>query len=263
MRPVWIVVLTISVLLNVVALWGVLHYTRYAGSPLSDLKRLIHRSGSPARATLPYAEQNAEVLERIARGEADPDRIVFLGASITQRWDFERHLPEFTILNRGMGGQFVPDILSRYRRDVLDLSPRAVILKLCSINVRPSIEPRVLRDGMTMMCDLAVAHGIEPIVCTIVPVGRPAARIGDFDVVASLRDFNDWARDYAEQREFFLIDLDRAIADENGFLPREYSVDPVHLDEDGYRILSDAVRSVLREVVPVKSAAPPRERPPR
>jgi lysophospholipase L1-like esterase len=249
LRPLWIIVLIVSILLNLMAVWGIFYYTRHGGSPLSDLKRLLTRTGSPPRASLPYAEANAELLERIARGEADPDRIVFLGASITQRWDFARDLPEFTILNRGVGGQFVPAILARFQRDVLDLTPRAVIIKFCSINIRPSIAPRVLEDGMKMMCDLADAHGIEPVLCTIIPVAKPAARIGDFDVRDSLSGFNDWVREFAKERGYRLLDLDVAIADENGLLPRSCAADPVHLNDEGYRILSEAIRPVLADLV--------------
>lgn len=249
MRSFWMLVLAGSLLLNILAVWGFFTFVRYGGSPLGDLKRLVVRSGDAAPRALPYARANEELLRGIARGDAPSPRIVFLGASITQHWDFERELPHLTIVNRGVGGELASDLLARFQRDVIDLSPRAVVLKLCSINVRPGLEARTLEDAVNMMCDLALAHGIEPVLCTMVPVAKPDARIGDFDVAGRLMQFNDWIRGVAEDRGLRLVDLADAIADEKGLLPREFAADPIHPNADGYRILTGAVRPVLESLV--------------
>lgn len=249
MRYFWILVLAGSLLLNIVAIWAFFNYVKYGGSPLGDIKRKLTGTTKQVAPRVPYALENAELLAQIERGEADSSRVVFLGASITQRWDFQKHLPEFPIINRGVGGQLVPGILARFKRDVLELEPKAVIIKFCSINVRPQMPNKVLEDGMTMLAQMANSNSIVPIVSTIIPSGKPEARIGDFSVADSLAKFNDWVREFAQANDYYLIDFAAAIGDENGLLPRDCSVDPVHLNDKGYQIVSDAIRPVLHEVL--------------
>lgn len=142
------IILIGSILLNLLAVWGFFHYIKYGGSPLGELKRKITGSSHQQKAKVPNVEDNARILKEMAEGTDDPNRIVFFGASITGRWDFEKHFPNTNIINRGVGGQLVPSMLARYKRDVLDLKPRAVIIKFCSINIRPHLSLQVLKDTM-------------------------------------------------------------------------------------------------------------------
>ncbi|MFH1686992.1 MAG: GDSL-type esterase/lipase family protein [bacterium] len=250
MKYFWAVVLIGSIALNLVAVWGFFHYIKYGGSPLGELKRKLTGTTHQSTPGVPYADENAALLAEIENGTAAPGRIVFFGASITQRWDFDRAMrPEFNLINRGVGGQLVPALMARFQRDVLDLKPQAVIIKFCSINIRPQQPLQVLKDGMSMMTSLAVGQGITPIVATIIPAGKPEARIGDFSVVDSLQSFNAWVRQFAADHDYPLVDFASTLEDDNGFLPRDCSVDPVHLNDKGYQILEDVLRPVLAKVV--------------
>lgn len=241
-----------SIILNLAAVWGFFHYVRYGGSPLGELKRRLTGTTKQTPSELPYTNENAQFLAEIAQGKSDPLRVVFMGASITNRWDLERDFPEVHMVNRGVGGQLAPAMLSRFKRDVIDLKPKAVVIKFCSINIRPHMPLSVLKDGMTMMSRLAQANDIVPIVSTIIPAGKPEAHIGDFSVVDTLAEFNDWVRRYAAENSFPLIDFAAAIQDEHGFLPREYSVDPVHVNEKGYEKLAEAARPVIYQAVGIQ-----------
>lgn len=249
MSNFWKLVLVGSIILNIIAVWAYFSFVKYGGNPLGEIKRKLTGQTHVTAPGVPYAEENAALREAIAEGSAVADRVVFLGASITQRWDFNKYLPEFHIVNRGVGGQLVPQILTRFKRDVLDLQPKAVIIKFCSINIRPHQSLGTIEDGMSMMSELADAHGIIPIISTIIPAGKPEARIGDFSVVDTLSKFNDWARKYASEKGYPLLDFAAAIADDDGFLPKDCSVDPVHLNEKGYEILSEAAKPILRQVL--------------
>jgi len=238
-----------SLLLNLIAIWGFFHYIRYGGSPLGEIKRRITRSAPKAPVTPSSMDDNARIKQELAEGKVQPNRVVFFGASITRMWDLDKHFPEFHMINRGVGGQLVPALMARFKRDVIDLRPDAVIIKFCSINIRPEQPLMVLEDGMTMLTQLAQANHITPIVCTIIPTGKPAAHVGDFRVVDSLQKFNQWVRDFARQNNVDLIDLAKAIEDSEGFLPREYAADPIHVNEKGYALLSDAARPVIAEAL--------------
>ncbi len=252
MQTIWKIILVISIILNLVAVWGFFHYIRYGGSPLGELKRMFAGAAKQKAPKLSYAEENASLMEDMRRGELDSLRVVFLGASITRRWDLEKYFPEIHPINRSIGGQLVFDMLPRFKRDVLDLKPRAVVIKFCSINIRPRMPLSVLKDGMAMMVQLSLANDVIPIVSTIIPAGKPEAHIGDFSVVDTLAEFNFWVRDYARENGIALIDYAAAIQDEHGFLPRECSVDPVHLNEKGYDIIAGAARPVIYEVMGIK-----------
>lgn len=242
-----------SILLNIVALWGFYHYVRYGGSPLGELKRMLTGTTQQAAPTIPYAQENALLKQQIADGTAAPNRVVFFGASITARWDLAAAFPGLNAQNRGVGNQLVPAMLARYKRDVLEIKPEAVLLKFCSINVRPFMPLSTMQDGMIMMVDLARAHGIQPIVCTIIPAGKPEARIGDFSVVDTLHNFNVWLRRYAADNALPMVDYAQAISDKDNFLPREYSVDPVHVNDAGYEILARTARPVIDSVLAARA----------
>jgi len=249
MQTILKIILVLSILVNLVAIWGFFHYVRYGGSPLGELKRMLTGGNEQVAPSIPYSAENAAMLQQLADSTAAPDRVVFLGASITNRWDFTRYFPRFNMVNRGVGGQLVPSMLARYKRDVLDLKPKAAIIKYCSINIRPRLPLSVLRDAMTMMTTLAKQHDIIPIVSTIIPPGKPEAHIGDFSVIDSLNKFNDWVRGFASEHNVHLIDFAKAIEDSEGFLPRDCSTDPVHVNEKGYAILAEAAIPVIEAVV--------------
>ncbi len=100
-----------------------------------------------------------------------------------------------------------------------------------------------------MMSDMAHNQGIVPIIATIIPAGKPEARIGDFSVVDSLQQYNDWVRVFAAERGYPLADFAAAIETEEGYLPFDCSVDPVHLNQKGYDVLELVLKSVLDTVL--------------
>ncbi|MDF1545874.1 MAG: GDSL-type esterase/lipase family protein [bacterium] len=249
MHIFWKIILVGSILLNLVAIWGFFHYVRYGGSPLGELKRKLTGSSQQVAPRQSYAELNEQLKKQLAEGTAPDNRVVFFGASITRRWDLESAFPEVNMINRGVGGQLVPGMLSRFKRDVLDLKPEAAIIKFCSINIRPHQTLTMLKDGMTMMVQMAKQGNVKPIVSTIIPAGKPEAHIGNFSVADSLNQFNSWVRSFAEQHNLAMIDFARAIEDEHGFLPRDCSTDPVHVNDKGYQLLAEAARPVIHRAL--------------
>ncbi len=238
------IILVISLLINLVAVWGLFHYIWYGGSPIGELKRKILGDSNRSAFSDPFYEENRLLSQEAAAGKLDSLRVVFLGASITRSWDLEKYFPEIHPINRGIGG-LAPSLLTRFKENVIDIKPRVVVIKFCSINMRPSQPLHVLQDALDMMVQLSKANQIIPIVCTIIPAGKPSAHIGNYSVVDSIQEFNQWVREYAVEKSIPLIDYSSAIQDDKGFLPRRYSKDPVHLNEDGYQIISDAARPVI------------------
>lgn len=212
---------------------------------MGDLKRLLTKSTHQKPTRIPYAEDNKRLLEELKIHSPELKRVVFIGASITQSWNLGECFPEIDAINRGVGGQYVPQLLMRFKRDAIELKPDAVVIKFCSINVRPQIPMKVMQDGLEMMVQLARDNNIIPIVCTIIPPAKPEARIGDFSVIDSTGIFNSWLRQLASDNELPLIDYAAAIEDEEGFLPRKYARDPVHVNQEGYAVMSTEARPII------------------
>ncbi|RKX27175.1 MAG: hypothetical protein DRP47_06970 [Candidatus Zixiibacteriota bacterium] len=242
------IILIGSILLNLFAIWGLFHYIMYGGNPILELKRKLTGTSRQSQPAIPRAEEISRIRQEVSEGKTDSLRVVFFGASITNSWDLDKHFPEFHPVNRGVGG-FVPDLISKYKANVLDLKPRAVVIKICSINIRPTTPSNQLRDAVQMMVQLAQANDIIPIVATMVPSGRPAATIGEFSVVDAVNSFNDWIREYTKTNQLPMIDYAAAIQDNNGFLPRDCSIDPVHVNDKGYDIMAKAARPVIHNVL--------------
>jgi hypothetical protein len=237
-----------SLLLNILAIWGMFTYIMYGGSPLSDLKRRLTGTYKQEAPPVPYGDDNASIVKELSEGKTDSLRVVFFGASITDRWDLGKYFTEFHPVKRGVGG-YVPDLLAKYKSNVLDLKPRAVAIKFCSINFRPSIPAYYLQDGIKLMVQTAKDAGIIPIVTTVIPVGKPAARIGDYSAIDSLKAYNEWVREYARTNSLYIIDYAKALEDNGGFLPQECTTDAIHLTDKGYDIISEAARPVVHKAL--------------
>lgn len=246
----WKIILIGSILLNMVAVWGLFHYIMYGGNPLLEIKRKLVGAPTAPTGVNPIAESNARIRQEIEAGQTDSLRVVFFGASITHSWDLDRYFPEIHAVNRGVGG-FASELLMKFKANVIDLKPRAVVIKLCSINIRPTIPSEDLRHSMEMMVQLSQANDIEPVVATMIPSAKAAAHIADFSVTKAIDEFNQWIRDYARANGLVLIDLAAAISDDEGFLPRDCSIDPVHVNDKGYDILSETARPILYDLIGV------------
>jgi lysophospholipase L1-like esterase len=179
---------------------------------------------------------------------AGEKRVVFMGDSITQAWVHHGVPPEPAVagkdyVNRGISGQTTPQMLVRFRPDVIDLKPAAVVI-LAGINdIAGNTGDMTLEQtegNLASMAELAQAHGIKVVMCSILPAfdfpwkpGRePAPK-----VVA----INAWMRAYAAEHEHVYVDYYSAMVDERGGLPKTLSYDGVHPTAAGYVVMQPLV----------------------
>jgi len=204
-----------------------------------------------------FEEDNRRWMESGER----PD-LVFLGASITLRWDPEGKLGDLKVVQRGVGGQWPSHFLLRYKADVLDLKPKAVAIKSCSISFRPGVNEKGTRQALLDMLDMAEAAGIRPVLATCLPVredgnvvyGADGGKL-DGGINARMLPYNDWLRELCADRGYPLIDFYAALADERGFLPPELAVDDIHPNERGYKIMTVTARPVLEAMFAAPSGS--------
>lgn len=174
------------------------------------------------------------------------DRVVFMGNSITDGWI--NHDPDFFSKNpyvdRGISGQTTPQMLARFREDVIELKPAAVVI-LAGINDIAQntgyIRPEDTYGNIVSMAELAKANNIKVVICSILPAydfpWRPGMQPAE-KVVA----LNKMLKDYADKNHIVYVDYYSAMADERKGLPERLSKDGVHPTLEGYKIMEPLVQ---------------------
>lgn len=188
----------------------------------------------------------------------DPDRVVFFGDSITYQWDLSESFHNPSYLNRGIGGQTTGDMLIRFRQDVINLHPKAVVI-LAGVNDFAEHNPggdeneqhkleNVEANDQTM-AELAELHHIHPVFLSLTPMHSYTPRgryLSSFVPARLILEQNKWLKSYCEQHGYQYIDLYQALIDERGLLRRQFSDDGLHPNEAGYKAMAAAFTSQFR-----------------
>ena len=175
-----------------------------------------------------------------AAAAAERPHVVFMGDSITENWKLgDPELFEHGVLNRGISGQTTPQMLVRFRSDVIALKPRIVHILAgtndLAGNTGPN-RPQDFKDNIMTMAELARAHGIRVVLASIPPAAtfnwRPQLHPAE-----QIPELNGWLRDYASRNGFDYIDYYSILAGPNGEFNPELSNDGVHPNREGYRLM--------------------------
>ena len=179
------------------------------------------------------------------------NRVVFLGSQITRGWNLAKFFPEYDTVNRGISGQRAAGFLLRFRPDVVELSPKAVVIEFSSFNFRPENTIKEFEDYIACMVDIARQNGIEPLLTTVVPVREDFESEIEipYNVQDSLQVFNRWLVGYCRENKARLLDFARLLGDDKGFLKKEYSTGQITLNQEGYERISTVVDSELKELI--------------
>ncbi len=177
------------------------------------------------------------------------NRVVFMGNSITEGWIYT--CPEFfegkPYIDRGISGQTTPQMLIRFRQDVIDLKPAVVVL-LCGINdIAQNTGPSTLEmieGNITSMTELAKANGIKVVMCSVLPAYDFPWRQG-LEPAEKVVNLNKWIKAYAAENGFIYLDYFSSMADEKKAMKAEYSEDGVHPNKAGFKVMEGLLDKVL------------------
>lgn len=188
-----------------------------------------------------YEQANKEIKE--------PVKVVFIGNSITDSWVRDR--PEFfkehQFVGRGISGQTSCQMLVRFRRDVIDLHPQAVVILAGTNDVAQNIGEISLENVMgniQSMCELAQVNGIKTILCSVLPAYRFKWR-PELEPANKIIHLNELIRRYADEKAIPYVDYHTTMKDERNGLPEKYSFDSVHPNEDGYRVMEEVILKTI------------------
>ena len=188
-----------------------------------------------------YRDENA----RLAPPAAGERRVVFYGNSITQGWAplFPAMFPGKPYIGRGIGGQTTPQMLVRFRQDVVALKPKVVVILAGTNDIAGNTGPstiEMIQDNLASMTEIARANGIRVVLCSVLPVYDYPWKPG-LEPAPKIVALNAWLRRYAASVGETYLDLHSAMKDGRDGLPPELAKDGVHPTEAGYRIMSRLV----------------------
>ncbi|MGN6638695.1 MAG: SGNH/GDSL hydrolase family protein [Mucilaginibacter sp.] len=183
----------------------------------------------------------------------DEKRVIFLGNSITEGWInkdpefFESH----KYINRGIGGQTTPQMLVRFREDVVNLHPGVVII-LAGINdIAENTGPSRLENvagNIISMAEIAKANGIKVILCSVLPaIAFPWHR--EIDPVQPVIKLNAMLKNYAVKNKLTYVDYYSAVVDAQHGFKKELTIDGVHPNLAGYKIMEPLAESAINKVL--------------
>jgi lysophospholipase L1-like esterase len=200
-----------------------------------------------------YREAN-RTLAAPAAGEA---RVVFMGDSITDGWQQPRYggfFPGKPYVDRGISGQTTPQMLLRFRRDVVDLQPKAVVILAGTNDIAGNtgvMTNEEIQGNLATMSELAHSHKIKVVMSSVTPVSEyhvanprvaPQTTARPMERIKAL---NEWMKSYAAEHGDVYLDYFTAMIDDKGLMRTELTEDDLHPNAKGYAIMAPLAEAAI------------------
>ncbi|NHF60227.1 acylhydrolase [Flavobacteriaceae bacterium TP-CH-4] len=201
----------------------------------------------------PNLKQFQKDNEKVGMPKEGENRVVFMGNSITIGWLNSR--PEFfegkPYINRGISGQTTPQMLLRFRQDVIALKPKVVVILAGTNDIAGNTGPATLEmiaDNIKSMAELANANGIKVIISSTLPAfdypWKPGMEPGK-----KIVSLNQMLKEYSETNGHIYLDYHSAMTDERNGLPKKYAEDGVHPTIEGYQVMEPMVEQAIQKAL--------------
>lgn len=199
-----------------------------------------------------YRDDNA----KLSAPRAGEERVVFYGNSITEAWAkyFDAMFPGKPYIGRGISGQTTPQLLVRFRQDVVALRPAVVVILAGTNDIAGNTGPATLEmieDNIASMTEIAKANGIRVVLSSVLPAFDYPWRRG-LEPAPKIVALNAWMKDYAAAHDIVWLDYHTAMADARQGLPAELSGDGVHPNESGYRVMAPLAEAAIAKALRAK-----------
>jgi acyl-CoA thioesterase I len=187
--------------------------------------------------------------------EAGDNRVVFFGDSITDSWKLDDSFPGKQYINRGIGGQTTPQMLVRYRQDVVDLQPKVVVILAGTNDIAGNTGPMRNEDieaNFASFAELARVHNIRVVYSSILPVHNYTDRAKDFFAQrpqARILALNEWLKDYCAKNKIVYLDYFSALVDDKGMLKKDLADDGLHPNTAGFKVMAPLAEAAIEKAL--------------
>lgn len=208
---------------------------------LSDLTATAQDWPNLAR----YSAENAN----LAPPRPGEKRVVFMGNSITEGWGnvYPAFFKDKPYINRGISGQTTPQMLIRFRPDVINLKPAVVVILAGTNDIAGNNGPSTLEmiaDNIYSMAELAKAHGIKVVLSSVLPAFDYPWKPG-MEPAPKIVALNKMIKAYAAQKGFVYLDYYSTMVDERLGLKSALTYDGVHPNEAGYKVMGPLAEKAI------------------
>jgi lysophospholipase L1-like esterase len=205
-----------------------------------------------------YREANSQ-LQAPAKGE---NRVVFMGDSITDSWKLAEYFPNQPYVNRGISGQTTPQMLLRFRPDVINLKPKVVVILAGTNDISGNTGPTTLaavQNNLTSMVELAHVNGINVVIASVLPISDYNKNREGVAIIrsvlrppAQILALNEWIKKYCAEKGLVYLDYFTATADEKGFLKEDIANDGLHPNAKGYEVMKPLAEAAIKTALKKK-----------
>ncbi|MCY7274236.1 MAG: SGNH/GDSL hydrolase family protein [Phormidesmis sp. CAN_BIN44] len=181
------------------------------------------------------------------------NRVVFFGDSITHFWNLSAYFPDRRYINRGISGQTTPQMLIRFRSDVIALKPRVVLILAGTNDIAGNTGTMTLdeiEDNYASISELAKANQIRVVFASVLPIhDYGKTRISDGRPPAKITALNQWLKGYCTANHCIYLDYYNSMLDTQGMLRAELSEDGLHPNAKGYQIMAPLAVAAIQQAL--------------
>jgi acyl-CoA thioesterase I len=191
---------------------------------------------------------------------AGETRVVFMGDSITEGWGMKatttspargEFFPGKPYVNRGISGQTTPQMLVRFRQDVIDLKPKVVVLLAGTNDIAENTGKTTLKEiggNIASMTELARVNGIAVVLCSVLPASEFRWHTG-LEPAPKIKALNAWIKEYAAKNHIVYVDYYSSMVNSEGGMKAELSPDGVHPNKAGYDLMGPLAEAGIEEAL--------------
>lgn len=196
-----------------------------------------------------YGSENTE----LRRPSPNENRVVFLGDEITENWGQgnSKFFPGKPYLNRGIKGQTTPQLLVRFRQDVILLKPKVVVV-LAGMNDIASLTGPITQgmfaENMMSMVELAKAHDIKVVLASLTPICDCYTKQSGLRPFGKIIGTNNWLKEYAAESGSVYLDYYSALA-EGRNLKKEFTSDGLLPNDAGYEVMASLAEQAIAQAL--------------
>jgi lysophospholipase L1-like esterase len=209
-------------------------------------EKILHDWPNLAR----YRDDNAKLAAPLAKEK----RVVFMGDSITDAWGRGKgkFFPGKPYVNRGISGQTTPQMVLRFRSDVINLHPKVVVILAGTNDIAGNTGPETIEEiegYLTNMAELARVNKIKVVLSSVMPVCdyiKPqTARRPPAQIIA----LNTWIQDYAKIHKLVYLDYYSSLIDDQKMLKKELTYDGLHPNDAGYEVMEPLAEAAITQAL--------------